>query len=230
MASLSSGLKSKLTISPCTVNASGVITADTSSAFEAMINPSGYSHKYSLKYTDNEVLGAPATEKKYNASCPEKITLNELVLDGTGVVTLLGLQDVKDQITQLQTVIYTYEGEKHEPPIVQVQWGSNLLFYGRVESFNVNYTLFKPNGDPLRAKISLTFVEYKSTQEISKEANQSSPDLTHVVEVKAGDSLPLLCYRIYQDCSYYTAIAKINNLTNFRELQPGQKLRFPPLA
>jgi nucleoid-associated protein YgaU len=230
MSSMSTGLKSKLTISPCTVNKSGVITADTSNAFEAMINPSGYNHKFFVKYTSNEVLGAPATEKKYNASSPEKITLNELVLDGTGVVTLSGLTDVKDQVAQLQAVIYTYEGEKHEPPIVQVQWGGNLLFYGRVESFTVNYTLFKPNGDPLRAKIDLTFVEYKSTQEISKEANQSSPDLTHIVEVKAGDSLPLLCYRIYQDCSYYKEVAKINNIINFRDLQPGAKLRFPPLA
>lgn len=230
MPSLSTGLKSLLMISPCSVSQGGQVTADDSSAFKAMINPSGYTHKYALQYTNNEVVGAPRTETKYNKSCPERITLNELVLDGTGVVTLLGLQDVKDQVEKLQSVIYTYQGQKHEPPIVKVLWGAHLLFYGRVESFNVNYTLFKPNGDPLRAKISLTFVEYLSPPEISAEANQSSPDLTHIVEVKAGDSLPLLCYRIYQDCSYYPEIARINNLTNFRDLQPGSRLRFPPLG
>ena len=51
----------------------------------------------------------------------------------------------------------------------------------------------------------------------------------HLIEVKAGDTLPLLCYQIYQDCTYYIDVAKINNLTNFRDLKPGIKLQFPPL-
>ena len=82
---------------------------------------------------------------------------------------------------------------------------------------------------PLRAKVTLAFVEYQSKEEISKEAGQESPDLTHLIEVKAGDTLPLLCYRIYQDCNYYIDVAKINRLTDFRDLKPGTKLQFPPL-
>src|SRR6185437_7709705 len=124
LSSLSTGLKSQLTITQCSVSPSGVLSV-SSTAFTAMINPAGYTHAYSLRYTDNEVLGAPGTEKKYNKSEPETITLDELVLDGTGVVPTASPQDVKDQITQLQSVIYTYEGQKHEPPIVQVQWGAN---------------------------------------------------------------------------------------------------------
>ncbi|MDE2387601.1 MAG: peptidoglycan-binding protein, partial [Betaproteobacteria bacterium] len=122
-----------------------------------------------------------------------------------------------------------YRGAKHEAPIVQLKWGG-LLFYGRVESLQFDYTLFKPSGIPLRAKVSLTFIEYQSSEEISKEAAQESPDLTHLIEVKAGDTLPLLCYRIYQDCDYYIDIAKINRLADFRNLKPGTKLRFPPLS
>jgi nucleoid-associated protein YgaU len=50
------------------------------------------------------------------------------------------------------------------------------------------------------------------------------------VEVKAGDTLPMLCYQIYKDSSYYLAVARLNQLQNFRQLQPGQLLRFPPLV
>jgi nucleoid-associated protein YgaU len=42
--------------------------------------------------------------------------------------------------------------------------------------------------------------------------------------------LPLLCNRIYNDPSYYREVARINNLSNFRNLEPGLILRFPPLV
>ena len=45
-----------------------------------------------------------------------------------------------------------------------------------------------------------------------------------------GDTLPLLCDRIYSDPSYYPDVARFNNLSDFRRLQPGQRLHFPPLG
>ena len=90
-------------------------------------------------------------------------------------------------------------------------------------------TLLKASGEPLRANITLSFTEYKTPQEASKEANMSSPDLTHVVEVVAGDTLLLLCDKFYKDSSYYLQVAQINNLQGFRNLEPGTKLKFPPL-
>ena len=223
--------KALLTISPCTVSTDGRINVDSAKKkFEAMINPSGYEHTLSLKYSKNKVLGQPGTETKYDVSQPEKIVLKELVLDGTGTVKSSNNQpvSVKEQIELLRNVVYTYVGSKHESPIVQLKWGT-FLFYGRVESLKLDYTLFKPSGVPLRAKVTLSFIEYQSSEEIVKEAQNESPDLTHLVEVKAGDTLPLLCYRIYQDCAYYPDVARINNLTHFSDLKPGMQLKFPPL-
>jgi hypothetical protein len=189
MPAISTGLKAKLTISPCAVN-NGLISVTTSPApFEAMINPTGYEQKSTVKYTKVRALGAPGSEPKYSATPAEEFTLKDFILDGTGVVSVTGLVPVKDQIAALREVVYSYVGTEHETPIVQVSWGP-LLFYARVESMKVDYTLFKPSGEPLRAKVSMSFVEFQSTEEISKEANQSSPDLTHLIEVKAGDTLP----------------------------------------
>lgn len=225
--SLSTGLKTKLKISPCDVN-DGIATVNGDPAFEAMINPAGYQHTSAIKYSKNTALG-PGGEKKFSKTTPDKIVFKEMVLDGTGVVSLFGLSSVKDQVALLRKVAYTYKGTSHEPPVVEVSWGP-LLFNARMESLTVDYTLFKPSGEPLRAKISLTFVAYQSTEEVFKEASLESPDLTHLVEVKAGDTLPNLCYRIYKDCSYYMAVARLNQLSNFRSLKPGQILRFPPLV
>jgi nucleoid-associated protein YgaU len=76
----------------------------------------------------------------------------------------------------------------------------------------VENTLFKPSGEPLRAKLQMTFKSFITNEEEAKKANRSSPDLSHVVEVKAGDTLPLLCHRIYKDSSYYLEIARIKNI------------------
>ncbi|MBI1835301.1 MAG: peptidoglycan-binding protein [Burkholderiales bacterium] len=176
----------------------------------------------------NSTLGQSGSEAKFHASQPEKLSLKELVLDGTGAVPGTTMT-VKQQVESLRDAVYTYVGMKHEAPIVQVVWGS-LIFYGRVENLKFDYTLFKPNGEPLRAKISLTFVEYISPAEIVKEEGKKSPDLTHLVQVRAGDTLPLLCDRIYRDSRYYMDVARINGLSSFRHLTPGMTLRFPPLA
>ncbi|MBR7792642.1 peptidoglycan-binding protein [Undibacterium sp. FT147W] len=224
-----SGQKTLLKISGCTVAENGSISVDSSRPFfEALINPSGYGHDFSIKYAKNQTLGQAGNEAKFHASQPQKLNLKELILDGTGVI--LGTKKtVKEQVQTLRNTIYSYVGVKHETPIVQIVWGS-LIFYGRAEGMKFDYTLFKPNGEPLRAKITLNFVEYISPGEMGKKKAASSPDLTHLITVKAGDTLPLLCDRIYRDSSYYMEVARINGLSSFRNLTPGTTLKFPPLA
>jgi nucleoid-associated protein YgaU len=50
-----------------------------------------------------------------------------------------------------------------------------------------------------------------------------------VRKIKFGDTLPLMCYRIYGDPKYYLQVAEANGLDNFRRLKPGTDIFFPPL-
>jgi hypothetical protein len=231
MAGLSTGLKKKLKISPCTVDDSGNVSVSDGASFEVMLNPSSYNHAYSIGYNKKETQGQLGSDTKFSGIKPEKVDF-EIVIDGTGVVNLpipgSGSPDVKTQVKQLTDIVYKYDGSSHEPNHVRLLWGS-LIFFGRLDSMTVDYTLFKPSGEPLRAKIKLSFTGFMSKEEEALRANRSSPDLSHLIEVKAGDTLPMLCYRVYKDCSYYLEVAKVNGITNFRDLQPGSKLHFPPL-
>jgi len=223
---ISTGLKKKLTLSPCTVDDSGNVSVDDGASFEVMLNPSNYSHTYSIAYNKKEALGQLASDTKFSGIKPEKVSF-DIVIDGTGVVELAG-DDVKTQVKALTDIVYKYDGNNHEPNHVRVLWGS-LIFFGRLESMDVEYTLFKPSGEPLRAKVKLAFAGFMSKEEEALRANRSSPDLSHRIEVKAGDTLPALCYRVYKDSSYYLEVAKANNITNFRDIAPGSTLHFPPL-
>lgn len=228
MPGASTGKLVKLTISPAKIERGGKVTVKQSPKFEVMLNPSGYNHQYTISYNQTKTFGQIGTDSKFSAVDAEKVTF-DIVLDGTGVVSPgQGAPEVATRIRELNTIAYKYDGNDHQPNHVRLLW-SSLIFFGRLDSMSVDYTLFKPSGEPLRAKVKLAFVGFMSKEEQVLKANRSSPDLSHRVLVKEGDTLPLLCYRIYKDASYYQDVATVNNLTNFRDIKPGVWLDFPPL-
>lgn len=222
--------KTRLTLTRYSVTPSGSVSIDRSRSVSVMINPAEFSQEYSIEYSDQKTLGQIASENKFSAINSDKVSFS-LVLDGTGVVPTpsgTAAKDVKTQITDLLGVVYEYDGETHEPSRVRLLWGS-LIFFGRMTSMSTQYTLFKPSGAPLRAKVDLKFVGSMSKSEEQLVSNRSSPDLSHVVLVREGDTLPLLCASIYGDPAYYPDVARFNGLIDFRHLEPGAKLHFPPL-
>jgi phage tail protein X len=224
------GTKVALTI--CAVDEkTGEPIGGDSQPYKLVINPASFSHDRTIDYNTKPSLGQTSNPVKFSAMNPYTVRFS-LVFDGTGVITA-GLLDspisVPDQIEGLSHVIYQFDGEKHQPNHVRLLWGTTI-FYGRLTSFSTQYTLFKPSGEPLRAKSDLVFIGYVGTQEAALKANRSSPDLSHSVVVRDGDTLPLLCKRIYGDSRYYTAVARFNGLREFRQLRPGLRLHFPPLG
>lgn len=222
----------KLTITPCDLDDDGNVTGTRSGeAFVVRLNPTHYTRNFEISYNNTRAMGTSAMQPKFNNSGEKKIDF-DIVMDGTGVVPPTSTNstgiDVDSQLNDLKKVVYTLVGKEHEPNTVMLVWGS-LKFIGKLSSMSVEYTLFKPTGEPLRAKIKLTFVQYVGPAEAAREANLSSPDLTHAVEVQAGDSLPLLCFRIYKNSAYYLEVAKFNGITSFRNIKPGTRLSFPPL-
>ena len=225
-----SGAKSQLTITRAEIAADGSMTIDRTKSFTAMLNPSEFKHKREIRYNTRATLGQVGSDTRFSAVQPDTVTFS-ILLDGTGVVPVAPAnrnKEVADHVKALNDVVYKYDGEDHEPDHVRLLWGT-LILYGRLQSMAVQYTLFKPSGDPLRAKVDLEFVGFMSTKEAELAANRSSPDLSHLVEVREGDTLPLLCNRIYGDPAYYPDVARHNKLDSFRQLKPGDRLHFPPL-
>jgi len=231
LAPTTAAARQMLTLTACTMDDAGNINA-TSNKFEMMINPEKYSYAYAIRSNRQRHLGAIGNTNQFSALEPEEIKFEDVVLDGTGAVAPAGggvTPDVKTQVKSLIDIVYTYSGDRHEPPWVRLLWG-NLIFFGRLKDLKINYTLFNPGGEPLRARLELTFSSAMSPQEEALRANRSSPDLSHQITVREGDTLPLLCYKVYRDSSYYPEVASYNQLTDFRSLQPGMTLFFPPLV
>ena len=210
-------------------------------AFKAFINPENFSITYKTDFTTEQATGASAGDMKFNVTVPSSLTLNFL-FDGTGVTEansgnalinkLTGekftKKAVKEQLSDFYKATGEYDGKIHKPYNIIINWG-DFEFKGVLSEFTIDYKLFANDGLPLRAIGKATFLESKSVELANKEANRTSPDLTHLITVKAGDTLPLMADRIYGDSKYYLEVAKANNLINFRQLTPGQELFFPPI-
>jgi hypothetical protein len=226
---LSSG-KSQLTITVC--DTKGDSPDANGKSVSLLINPSELKVSRKTCYGGSVPMGDTGSGRNFSRVQPDTLDFST-VFDGTGVVPVpsnISLPaEVDDQLNALNDVVYTYNGKQHEPNVVRVLWG-RLSFFGRLTSFDIEYTLFRPNGAALRAKANLSFQRYKNPQEATLEANKSSPDLSHSVVVMEGDTLPLLCHRIYGDSRYYVDVARFNGLHAFRALKPGLTLHFPPLG
>lgn len=190
------------------------------------INPSSYTHDFQVNYDNSTAQGAPGTTLKFKGMPPETISF-DIHFDATGAIEN-NTVPVKTQLDQFKKVAFNYNGSIHEPNYLVVSWGS-LVFKSKLTTLNISYSLFKKDGTPLRAKATVKFEEATDANLLAKEANNKSPDLTHLIIIKEGDTLPIICNDVYGDPSYYIEVAKFNNIVNFRNLVPGSKLYLPPI-
>lgn len=208
--------------------------------FRTLLNPENYVYKYKIEQNDDQASGTSATAPRFNRALPEDLEL-DFVFDRTGVLTDYGAagtsddktfkdegRGVIDDIEHFKKVVFDYNGDEHKPNYLIISWGT-LLFKGTLSEMDITFKLFKPDGTPLRATARAKFKGFVEDDLRVAMENNSSPDLTHVREVKKGDTLPLMSYRIYGDSKYYLEVAKANRITNFRKLEVGQRIFFPPI-
>jgi Contractile injection system tube protein len=253
----------------------GFISGLKDDVFEVQINPEKYERTVKINYRAPQAQGEPAPTQQFNRVEGETLSIS-FILDGTGVVPpsttnpnellesavaeiadfakrsagLGGYTDtgyVTRRIIQLKKIAVDYVDETHEPPIVIIIWGDAPPFRGRLVDLKVTYTLFNPDGTPLRAEIQVQFKEHQERSQlataglsggeglaamaVSKVGGlfRSSPDLSHTRLVSQADTLPLMTENIYKDASYYWQVARANGLTHFRALEIGTELLFPPI-
>lgn len=199
---------------------------DTSTSLTFHVNPSSVTIDHKNSYNNETGMGSIGSEQKFSRTEPASLTFKTLI-DGTGTIRP-GKVDVQQAIADIKDLCYSYQGALHEPNKIIVVWG-DIYFKGCLNKLDVKYKLFSQEGMLLRAELDLTFGEYMDKTEETREKNQQSPDITHVVVVKAGDRLPMLCTKIYRNRNMVHEIARLNGCTGFRNIQPGTRLVFPPL-
>lgn len=204
-------------------------------AFLIPVNPESFTKNLRIDLDQRRGHGNSGTDIRFKSTVPEELRL-EFILDGTETIDGYGGSDttmksmpVHDQLQKFLNSVYKYEGEIHRPNFLLLIWGSEIRFRCVLSNLDINHTLFNNKGEPLRVKLNATFLNYKAQAERLAEERRSSPDLSHYRMTKEGDRLDLMTYKIYNNTQYFLQVARVNQLTRIRNIQPGVELYFPPV-
>lgn len=118
------------------------------------------------------------------------------------------------------------DSELHAPPICLFVWGA-FIFQCIIERVSKKFTMFLPEGIPVRATLSVNLKEYREVTVQVMDMDLHSADLTKSWIVKQGDSLWSIACKEYGDPADWRLIAEANNIDDPKELEPGRELVIP---
>jgi nucleoid-associated protein YgaU len=200
---------------------------DVPSKFEVPFNPTEFTLTKGAQIAEIGIPGLDSPILQFIRGQTEKLTL-DLFFDTTLAGMGDGAADVRAQTKKIYQLV-KLQPKTHAPPRLRVSWGKALAFRAIVESVQQKFTLFSPEGVPLRATLTVTFSEYKTLEEQLQEINKQSADHTKQRVFRQGDTLSKIAAEEYDDPGAWRHIAEANNIDNPRRLLAGMVLEIPPL-
>ena len=191
---------------------------------QCAFNPETYSvSKTNIwTYKPNQSKDYPAPE--FGGGMPMVYTM-QLLLD----VSLQGSdQSIKDQANALMKAMH---GGGSPPKFVTFSWGSTQLPKAAPLSISIQYAMFHPNGDPMRAFVDLELAQADDSAPPGQAQNPTTRGTaglrSHIVQ--DGDSLQSLAYESYGDPTRWRVIAEANGVDDPLRIERGTALGIPRL-
>jgi hypothetical protein len=164
-----------------------------------------------------------APQATFKGGGPEELDL-ELFYDTTDTQI-----DVRLMTKPIQALVYMVP-LRNEPPLVMFSWGMMLSKMSYVKKVEIDYTMFRADGTPLRAEVDLTLTEYDLGWLSAIPMNPTSmSEARKTWVVTEGQTLDWIAYQEYGNSIHWRHIAQVNHLTNPRDLRSGQILKLTPL-
>jgi nucleoid-associated protein YgaU len=116
----------------------------------------------------------------------------------------------------------------HAPPVLLFIWGS-LSFTCVLTRLSQRFIMFRPDGVPVRARLTVSLSEFTNAEIEAKEIKRETADYTSIYVVTEGDHLSAIATRAYGDPALWKPIALRNRIAHPRRLPTGLRLVLPQL-
>jgi phage tail protein X len=202
---------------------------------ECLFNPKEYTFDKSNKWEQKKTSGKNVPQMTFGGGNPATLKM-ELFFDTyanakPGSAPKDVRKEYTDKIWKLMHVddrLKDSKSKKARPPRVRFQWGSTWSFNAVIESISQKFTLFAPDGTPLRATLSVSFKQEQDTATLAPQNPTSGGDGgERFWTVETGDTLGWIAYKEYGQTGLWRLIAEANDLGDVRELRPGTVLLIP---
>lgn len=195
-------------------------------------NPQEYSQSRDINYAQAAIPGLSAPLLQFVNGNLQTLEM-ELFLDsweehkvGSRVVNA-AQSDVRELTRQVSDLM-NIDASTHAPPVLLFTWGS-LAFSCVLAKVSQRFVMFRPDGIPVRARLQVTFHEYRNTELEAKEIKRETSDFSKQHVVIEGENLSTIAAREYGDARLWRVIAIANRLQRVRNLNAGLTLRLPNL-
>lgn len=202
-------------------------------ALPVLFNPSQYNLERSNSFKSTAVPGLGSPLIQFANGEAATLTMDLFLDDYTdgpeGLVATSPARQSKTVAERIKAIteLLDIDSSLHAPPQVQFVWGP-LLFSAVLERVTRKVTLFRPNGAPARATLSVTFKEHRTLKQQLAQMRRESSDKSKRRQVTASESIWLIAEREYGDVRGWRAIAAASDVDDPRALRPGDWLRVPP--
>ncbi len=192
-------------------------------------NPKEYTIAKSAEWKRNPTKGATqASMPEFVGAQGRTLTL-ELFIDATDGKGKDVAKDVETLMACLVPLPGSIPKQKPLPPFVQFVWGPSVYFNAYLKTVSAKFTMFRPDGRPVRAVCQVTLEEVPNGPGNQNPTSGAlTPTRSHTVV--AGDSLASMAYTEYGDPTLWRTIADANRIDDPLRLRPGQRLVVPAVG
>jgi hypothetical protein len=202
-----------------------------------MFNPKEYTFSKQNKWSEQPAKGKNVARLEFGGGTPATLKL-QLLFDTceAHLASVTPGDDVRKYTKGLWDLMKVSEQKKNsatgkgEPPHCKFQWGSLWSFEAVVESISQKFTLFRPDGTPLRAILDVSFRQIQDEGQYPRQNPTSGGNPgEHLRAVREGETLAWIAYEEFGDAGAWRHIAQLNNIADPLRLRPGQLLLIVPL-
>lgn len=212
-------------------------------AIPVQFNPTEFTLEKSAQIAEIAIPGLDSPLLQFIRGQNEKLTV-DLFFDTTDD----GMSGDVTSVTTWTDSIYSMvkiDPNLHAPPVCELVWNDEFpgadidpqqgnqrrtSFVCIVESVRQKFSLFSPEGVPLRATLTVTLREYRTLDQQLLQLNLTSPDRTHVYALQSGDTLSSVANQFYGQPGQWRHIATASGITDPRRLAPGTFVTVPPIV
>ncbi|HEV7474746.1 MAG TPA: hypothetical protein VGN90_11905 [Pyrinomonadaceae bacterium] len=148
--------------------------SDQGKSFDVQFNPSSLRLTLTNKATGGRTHSNPVRQI---VGASESTLAVDLIFDTADEGTGANPVSVRKRTKQLELFLFPRNDQEHAPPRIRFEWG-DMIMIGIVDSLTVDFDHFAGDGQPLRAKVSLSIKgqdRLLALQSVAPGARQGAP-------------------------------------------------------
>lgn len=196
-------------------------------------NPTEYTVAKSAKWNRPQTRAArSSTRPEFGGANPQTVQM-EIFFDASEDIVGDVTKDIMILLNWTKPTGLSVNRQQANPPLLRFIWGRNpalIDFTGFLKSVSAKYTLFTPDGTPVRATANISLEEAPS--DLPFPTNPSSGSLaglrSHVM--LEGDSLQSVAQAEYGRAAMWRSLALFNSIDDPLRVAPGTSILVPSAA